>query len=139
MFIAAVSSSLERTMTEKPSGRKPSRPSLRIPPDMEPVYVNLVRIAHAPAEIVLEFAHVFPGTPQARMKSRLLMSPLSAKLFYRALADNLAKYEARYGEIHVPGDKDLAEYSKLFKPPDTAEEPPSTDEPPSADEPPEEE
>jgi hypothetical protein len=114
---------------------------------MEPVYVNLVRIAHAPAEVVLEFAHVFPGTPQARMKSRLLMSPLSAKLFHRALADNLAKYEARYGEIHVPGDKDLAEYSKFFMPPDAADEPPdaadeppdAADEPPAADKPPAEE
>jgi hypothetical protein len=97
---------------------------------MEPVYVNLVRIAHAPAEIVFEFAHVFPGTPRARMKSRLLMSPLSAKLFQRALADNLAKYEARYGEINVPGDKDLAEYSKLFLPPDTTEDPSNGEDPP---------
>ena len=50
------------------------------------------------------------------------MSPLSAKLFHRALTENLAKYESTYGEITVPGDKVLAEYSKLFQPPETSDE-----------------
>lgn len=92
------------------------QPMLEIPENLEPVYANLVRIAHAPSEFVLEFAHFFPGNPKARVKARVLMSPLSAKLFQRALAENLAKYEAAYGEINIPGDKALAEYSKLFRP-----------------------
>ena len=96
--------------------RKPQKPVLEIPENLEPLYVNLVRIAHAPSEFVFEFAHFFPGNPKARVKARVLMSPLSAKLFQRALAENLAKYETVYGEIMIPGDKALAEYSKLFRP-----------------------
>ena len=45
-----------------------------------------------------------------------MMSPLSAKLFFRALAENISKYEAVFGEIKVPGDH-LSEYAKLFRPP----------------------
>jgi hypothetical protein len=41
------------------------------------------------------------------------MSPLSAKLLYRALAENLARYEAAFGEIHMPVST-LADH--LFKP-----------------------
>jgi hypothetical protein len=106
-------------MANKTPSRKPTRPTLVVPQDLEAIYVNLVRIAHAPAEIVLEFGYTFPGNPRARVKSRLLMSPLSAKLFHRALTENLAKYESTYGEIAVPGDKVLEEYSKLFQPPET--------------------
>jgi hypothetical protein len=32
------------------------------------------------------------------------MTPLSAKLLQRALAENLARYEAAFGEIKVPGN-----------------------------------
>jgi hypothetical protein len=43
------------------------------------------------------------------------MSPLGAKLLYRALAENLARYEAAFGEIKVPGESTLADH--LFHPP----------------------
>jgi hypothetical protein len=42
-----------------------------------------------------------------------LMSPIGAKLFYRALGDNLQRYESVFGEIRLPGDSNLA--STLFK------------------------
>jgi hypothetical protein len=91
-------------------------PPLEIPPDLEPVYVNLVRITHSPSELVLDFARMLPGGTPAQVESRILMSPLSAKLFYRALGENLAKYENNFGEINIPGgSSSLAEY--LFKPP----------------------
>ena len=109
-------------MVKKTPARKPTRPTLVVPQDLEAIYVNLVRIAHAPAEMIFEFGHAFPGNPRARVKSRLLMSPLSAKLFHRALTENLAKYENTYGEIAVPGDKVLEEYSKLFQPPEASGE-----------------
>jgi hypothetical protein len=49
------------------------------------------------------------------------MSPLGAKLFHRALSDNLSRYEAAFGEIKVPGGKSLADF--LFRP-TPPEEPP---------------
>lgn len=90
-------------------------PPLEIPPDLEVEYVNLVRIAHSPSELVFDFAHLLPGGMPARVRSRIVMSPLGAKLFYRALAENLAKFEASFGEINIPGDSTLADH--LFRPP----------------------
>jgi len=36
--------------------------------------------------------------------ARIVMTPLNAKLLLRALQDNLAKYEERFGEVRVPND-----------------------------------
>ena len=62
-------------------------PVLELPADTRPAYANLARIAHSPADIVIDFAHLMPGESRARITSRVLMSPLSAKLLLRALTD----------------------------------------------------
>jgi len=90
-----------------------SQTSLETPPTLRPTYANLARIAHSPADIVLDFAHLLPGESRATVGARILMSPLSAKLLLRALGENLARYEATYGEIVVPASS-LADH--LFKP-----------------------
>jgi len=105
-----------------PRSPQPQLPPLEVPPDLEVEYVNLVRIAHSPSELVFDFAHLLPGTSSAPVSSRIVMSPLGAKLFYRALAENLSKYEAAFGEIKVPGGGSLAEH--LFRPPNPPENPP---------------
>jgi len=101
---------------------RPAPINLEVPPGLEIVYANLARISHSPADIVMDFAHALPGEAKAVIKSRLLMSPLSAKLFYRALGENLARYEAAFGEIVVPGNTSLAEH--LFRPHQPPEPPP---------------
>jgi hypothetical protein len=93
-----------------------------IPERLKEQYVNVVRIAHSASELVFEFALLMPGGSQARVESRIIMSPLGAKLFFRALAENLSKYEATFGEIKAPGDASLAEF--LFRPPTPPENPP---------------
>ena len=105
-----------------PRSSQPQLPPLEIPPDLEVEYVNLVRIAHSPSELVFDFAHLLPGTTPAHVQSRIVMSPLGAKLFYRALAENLAKYEAAFGEIKVPGGGSLADH--LFRSPGSPDTPP---------------
>jgi hypothetical protein len=82
---------------------------------MEALYANLVRISHSPAELVLDFARILPGSASAQVVSRILMSPVGAKLFFRALGENLARYEAAFGEISLPGDSSLV--NDLFRPP----------------------
>ena len=95
--------------------QQPKKPlKLVVPPDLETTYANLVRIAHMPAEIILDFGRMIPGDQNARVVSRVLMSPLSARLFYNALGENLAKYEANYGEIQIPQKQTLAD--QLFRP-----------------------
>lgn len=93
------------------------------PADLQSVYANLVRIAHSPADLVFDFAHLLPGEGKAVIKARILMSPLSAKLLYRALGENLARYEAAFGEITVPGNSSLAEHLfRPFQPPEPPKE-----------------
>jgi len=90
-------------------------PGIIIPPDLEAVYSNLARITHSPSEFIFDFAQMLPGTKGPSIKTRVLLSPLSAKLIYKALGDNLAKYESSYGEISLPGTSSLAD--SLFSSP----------------------
>ena len=85
---------------------------METPQGLEPIYTNLARIAHSPADFVIDFAQMLPGENKAAIRARILMSPLSAKLLLRALTENLARYEANLGEIMVPSN--LAE--NLFRP-----------------------
>jgi hypothetical protein len=98
----------------------PAAPALEIPPDLQTNYANVVRIAHSPSELVFDFAHLLPGVIPARVCTRVVMSPLGAKLLQRALAENLSRYEAAFGEIKVPGENSLADF--LFKPPTAPKE-----------------
>lgn len=93
----------------------PAPPALEVPPDLKTDYANVVRIAHSPSELVFDFAHLLPGVSPARVCTRVVMSPLGAKLLQRALAENLSRYEAAFGEIKIPGENSLADF--LFHPP----------------------
>lgn len=106
----------------KPKPKGPRLPPLEVPPDLIVEYVNLVRIAHSPSELVFDFAHLLPSTPSARVQSRVVMSPLAAKLFHRALAENLAKFEATFGEIKIPSGSTLADH--LFRQSQSPDKPP---------------
>jgi hypothetical protein len=105
----------------KPTFRvAPGMPAIEVPEDTVAAYANVVRIAHMPSEMVFDFALKLPGTQPASVTARVMMSPLSAKLFHRALTENIAKYEKLFGEIRIPGLDNLEEYSKLFRPPPQA-------------------
>ena len=42
-------------------------------------YANLAIITHSFAEFVLDFVNVMPNVPKARVKSRIVMTPVHAK------------------------------------------------------------
>lgn len=65
----------------------------------EGVYSNLAIISHSPTEFVVDFAQIVPGVQKAKVRSRVIMTPQNAKRLYRALADNLKKYEQNFGPI----------------------------------------
>ena len=98
---------------------RPVSINLEVPADLEPIYSNLARISHSPADIVIDFGQALPGETKAVVKGRVLMSPLSAKLFQRALAENITRYESAFGEIQIPLNSSLAE--NLFRPPNLPE------------------
>lgn len=97
--------------------KPPTPPFLdfEMPAGLDVEYVNLARIAHSPSEIIFDFAQMLPGMMRPVVQSRIVMSPLGAKLFYQALAENIARYESAYGEIRLPGNTSLAD--QLFRPP----------------------
>ena len=96
------------------SQKHPHSPKIHSPEDLSTTYTNLARIAHSPADIVIDFAHLLPGEKTATVNARVLMTPLSAKLLLRALTDNISRYEAAFGEIKMPVNSSLAE--NLFRP-----------------------
>ncbi|MBW6466893.1 MAG: DUF3467 domain-containing protein [Brevefilum sp.] len=94
-------------------------PNIELPDDLESQYVNFVRISHTASEFVLDFSLLLPGVNKPQVDSRLVMSPFAAKLFLRALTENLKRYETNFGEITVPGSHTLAD--DLFRPGDQPE------------------
>jgi hypothetical protein len=84
--------------------------NIELPEDLQPVYSNTARISHTPFDFVLDFTRVLPAEARVRVLARVIMSPISAKLFLRALTENLVRYETTFGEIILPkGDSGLAE------------------------------
>jgi hypothetical protein len=110
-------------MTDSPPPKNSVRqaPPMELSPDLEIEYVNMVRISHSISELVFDFARLLPGEGKAHVSSRIIMSPLSAKLFFRALSDNLSKFESVFGSINLPGDPTLAE--NLFRPYNSPDKP----------------
>lgn len=62
-------------------------------------YSNLAVISHSPNEFFVDFIAMAPNMPQAKVQSRIIMTPENAKNLLAALSDNLRKYEATFGEI----------------------------------------
>lgn len=75
---------------------------LDLPANLSATYANAVIVSQTTSEIVLDFLQVMPNDPRARVQNRVVMTPTNAKLFLKALENNLAKYEEKNGEIVVP-------------------------------------
>ena len=71
--------------------------------EAEGIYANLAMIVHSPTEIVIDFARVMPRMPKTKVLSRIIMTPMHAKLLYKALEDNIKKFEKQFGEIKIHG------------------------------------
>lgn len=63
------------------------------------IYSNLAIINHSVSEFVLDFVSIMPGSPKARVKSRVILTPQHAKRLLRALSENVQRFENTYGEI----------------------------------------
>ena len=89
---------------------------------MEPAYTNLARISHSPHEFIIDFGHLLPAETIASINSRIVMTPFSAKLLLRALTENMARYEAAFGEIKVPGNSLADTLFRNLHPPEPPKE-----------------
>ena len=77
-------------------------------PTAQGSYANLALISHSDSEFIIDFIFLQPQAPKAKVRSRVITSPGHAKRFMLALKENIARYEARFGEIKtdVPFDQD---------------------------------
>lgn len=87
--------------------KNPANPAANLNLDIsadvaEGVYSNLAVISHTPTELVLDFAQMLPGTKNANVRSRVIMSPVHAKRLLLALNENIQKYESQFGPIQDP-------------------------------------
>jgi hypothetical protein len=89
-------------MSDKPQ-QPPQEVNVQLDADIaEGTYANLVMIAHSPEEFIFDFIRVVPGVQQARVKSRIIVTPPHAKRLLAALKDNIERYEQAHGAISGP-------------------------------------
>lgn len=62
-------------------------------------YSNLAVISHSGQEFFVDFVTMAPNMPQAKVVSRIVMTPENTKNLLFALRDNVNKYEQTFGEI----------------------------------------
>ena len=80
--------------------QKKQEPKIELSPEVAAGhYSNFTIISHGPEEFFLDFVTMAPNMPQAKVQSRIIMTPENAKNLLMALADNVKKYEATFGEI----------------------------------------
>jgi len=67
--------------------------------ELQGQYSNLLMIHHNQEEFTLNCIYIFPNGTQGKLLSSTIVSPGHAKRIWRALGENLARYEAQFGPI----------------------------------------
>ena len=67
--------------------------------ELQGIYSNLVMIHHHAEEFTLNFVYVFPNATQGKLLSSVIVSPGHAKRIWRALGENISRFESQYGSI----------------------------------------
>ena len=76
------------------ANNNPNEIKIELSPEVaKGIYSNLAVISHGANEFFLDFITMAPNMPQAKVQSRIIMTPLGA------LMENVKQYEATFGEI----------------------------------------
>jgi len=67
--------------------------------ELQGLYSNLVMLQHNLEEFTLNFVYIFPNGAQGKLLSSMIVSPGHAKRIWRALGENICRYEAQFGPI----------------------------------------
>jgi hypothetical protein len=106
------------------SKKKPPRAGrvqVRVPGNLEPTYANFALITNSPSEIIVDLAQIMPQIRHPVVKARVVMTPMNAKLFQRALSEHISRFENQFGEINIPEGTTLAD--QLFRSSPNADDP----------------
>lgn len=93
----------------KPNPSKKRQIRLELPKDPSASYSNTVMISHTANEVILDFIQIMPNDNRARVQKRIVMTPTHAKMFLKALEDNMQKFEEKHGEVELPQRPSLAD------------------------------
>lgn len=63
------------------------------------VYANLAGVTHSETEFIMDFLFLQPNQPKAKLRARIISSPVHTKRFLIALMENIKRYEERFGTI----------------------------------------
>src|SRR5215467_1840022 len=87
----------EREMDEK---QQPGQVQIKADEkELQGLYSNLMMIHHNTEEFTLNFIYIFPNGAQGKLLSSVIVSPGHAKRIWRALGENLSRFEAQFGPI----------------------------------------
>lgn len=78
---------------------------VQMPPDLDPVYSNMIQIAFKDDEFTFLFLHQIPGTNQARAKAIVSISPRHAKSLLAVLGRSVEEFEEKFGTLEPPGER----------------------------------
>ncbi|WP_319537896.1 DUF3467 domain-containing protein [uncultured Methanospirillum sp.] len=76
-----------------------------IPPNLEPVYSNMIQIAYKEDEFTFMFLHQIPGINQARGKAVVSISPTHAKNLLQVLQRTVGEYEQKFRPLEASQEK----------------------------------
>src|SRR5713226_5352198 len=90
----------EKRMDEKQQQPQPGQMQIKADEkELQGLYSNLMMIHHNVEEFTLNFVYIFPNGTQGKLLRSVIVSPGHAKRIWRALGENLSRYEAQFGSI----------------------------------------
>jgi hypothetical protein len=90
----------ETRMDEKQPQPQPGQVQIKADEkELQGLYSNLMMIHHNIEEFTLNFVYIFPNGTQGKLLSSVIVSPGHAKRIWRALGENISRYEAQFGPI----------------------------------------
>ncbi|OGS13737.1 MAG: hypothetical protein A2285_03495 [Elusimicrobia bacterium RIFOXYA12_FULL_57_11] len=63
------------------------------------LYANLAGVTHSETEFIFDFLFLQPNQAKAKLRARVISSPVHTKRFLAALLENIKRYEERFGVI----------------------------------------
>ena len=63
------------------------------------IYANLAGVTHSETEFIFDFLFLQPNQPKAKLRARVISSPVHTKRFLTALLENIKRYEERFGVV----------------------------------------
>lgn len=80
------------------------------------IYSNFAMVSHTREEFILDFVFIQPQPSQPKvgtLRSRIITSPEHMKRIFRALGENIGKYEKKHGEIKEVAATDSGETTRV--------------------------